>query len=178
MKITQLSNDLFYHIYSFLFELPFLSSSVGQQHFTQKGMSLSFAHSCSKILQAMDHHAPYQFLKFIQFYCLGITNKRFEQLQEVMMRGNMNEIVPVVLYLNIPPLEYVQHLNFDRDLIPLERKFRTRYGVNRRNYEDFFFKIDRIIEMLTSFINVIKQQLQLEELSDETEQDVLVVFRK
>ncbi|EFC38384.1 predicted protein [Naegleria gruberi] len=164
-----------------LLSLPLRASTNFKDEFDQDndqhGISLAFPHTCSKILRSMDKHNPFQFDKFIQFYCLGIRNGRFEKLQEQFINienDDLSEVLPIVFYLNFPELTFLEHLKFERDLVLMERKFRRLFKVNRNEYEDFFFKIDRIIEMVSAFINIIKKKVNVEELSQGTEKIISV----
>ncbi|EFC48403.1 predicted protein [Naegleria gruberi] len=169
MKLNELEADVFPLIYSFIYELPLKSYEKQEGNSSIGWSTLAFPHTCSKILTSLDSYAPFQFEKFIQFYCLGIKNHRYEELEPIIngQDAELKDIIPVVFYLNFPQLSFIEHLQFERDLIPMERKIRKSLSITRNRYEDFLFKIDRIIEMLSSFIKIIKKKLGVDELTQE-----------
>lgn len=116
-------------------------------------------------MMALEQNPNFQLTKFIQFYCLGIRNERYDVIEELYKDVNSEkvwkQIIPIVIYLNFPPLEYVESLDFKKDVVPLERKFRKAYHLHTFfDYEDFLFKIDRIVEMLTMFVNCVRNDIQ------------------
>ena len=170
--LFDLPDDLLVYIYSFLWKLPIkpYTKEIEEADFT-----LAFPHTCSKTLRVMEGVSEFQLWKFVQFYCIGIPNPRYDDLKKMIENeNNWHKIIPVVLYLNFPTVQYLKTLNFHRDLVPLEQRFRKLLKVPRNKYEDFMFKIDRIIELLTVFIDTIKRQLstmdedQLIEIQDDS----------
>ncbi|KAG2389551.1 hypothetical protein C9374_014111 [Naegleria lovaniensis] len=177
---TDLPDALMVEIYSFLYEIPIVpyyhdrnsrtkrsSYENTQGHFWehQSECTLAFPHTCRKIMMALEKDPNFQLMKFIQFYCLGIRNGRYDGIEELYRDVNSEnvwkQIIPIVIYLNFPPLEYIESLEFKKDVIPLERKFRQAYNLHTFfDYEDFLFKIDRIVEMLTMFVNCVKNDIQ------------------
>ncbi|KAL9646880.1 hypothetical protein ABK040_013740 [Willaertia magna] len=144
-RLTDLEEELLLHIFDFILELPL--STVKDNN------ALSFAHTSSKLLNSCEKHNYYQLHKFLQFYCMGNKCNRYNKIESYYKDENkLEKLVPVIFYLNFPSLDFLKSLKLD-NFFEIENNYRNLFNITKYDYEDYLFKIDRIIEMIVNFVN-------------------------
>ncbi|KAL9641627.1 hypothetical protein ABK040_001902 [Willaertia magna] len=166
MSLIKLDDYSISKIFEFLFELPISLNNGG----------LFFAHTCSRFLHICEKNDDYQFHKFLQFYCMGNKCNRYDKIENYYKDKNkLKKIIPIIFYLNFPSLNYLKKLTLD-DILEIENIYRNNFNISKFNYEDYLFKIDRIIEMIVNFVNFYNSIEEKDELFKFNEKDLLNIL--